>query len=277
MQIVSLENTTYSQMLSAFNRAFSDYFIPVSVGIEQFTKKLESHNFDLPLSVGAFENNKLVGFILHGVIPYIDKKIIYNLGTGVIPSARGKNLSKKMYEYILPKLESNGCEQVLLEVVTKNEAAIKSYLNSGFSISRELSCYRGIHTKRPINQDYEFEIIENIALEQVQSLWDIIPTVQNSPELVQNRQRELSQIGAFRNNELIGYVIYNSLEKSVMQLAVDKRHRRMGVASSLLTQLKAKSEITFLNIDKKQTNITDFLQQSGLKLFIEQYEMVLKF
>ncbi len=277
MQIVSLENTSYSEILSVFNRAFSDYFIPVSVGIEQFSNKLESHNIDLSLSVGAFENNELVGFILHGVLPYIDKKIIYNLGTGVIPSARGKNLTVKMYNHILPKIDNNECEQALLEVVTKNEAALKSYLNSGFTISRNLMCFRGKLKSAISNDDYQYRSLTDNNWEKMQSLWDTIPTVQNSPELVKNRQCELTQIGAFRNSELIGYVIYNSQEKSVMQLAVDKRHRRMGVASSLLSQLKEKNEITFLNIDKKQIGITDFLQHLGLKLFIEQYEMVLKF
>jgi len=275
LQLRTLPGNNYEELLNAFNLAFSDYFIPVSVGIEQFTTKLESHNIDLSLSVGAYEDNKLVGFILHGVTPYINNRIIYNLGTGVIPSARGEKLTSKMYEHILPDLIESGCEQVQLEVVTKNAAAIKSYLNSGFSISRELSCYKGIITKGSVNQEYIYKNIEKIHWDKLMSFWDTNPTIQNSPELVKNRFNELTIIGAYSNRELIGYVIYNPKEKSVMQLAVDAKYRNRGVATSLLRNLNEANSITILNIDKQQEAINQFIKRIGMAVFIEQYELTL--
>ena len=274
MKIKSLEGIGYDVILKAFNHSFSDYFIPVKVTQSQFTTKLKTHNIDLSISVGAFEGDKLVGFILHGKVPYSDRSVAYNLGTGVIPEFRGQNLTASMYEYITPHIKS--CDKVQLEVMTQNTAAINSYKNSGFTIKRDLLCFRGSPPSMVENTYCTYEELKVFDWELLQSFWTSVPTIQNSPAIVENRLKELTSFGAYMDSKLVGYIIFNSKEKSILQLAVKPDYRGMGIGRSLLAKTNHLEEITILNIDKEDANTICFLMNLGLNVFIEQYEMELE-
>lgn len=274
MNIRSLEGIGYDVILKAFNHSFSDYFIPVKVTLSQFTTKLRTHNIDLSISVGAFEGDKLVGFILHGKVPYSDRSVAYNLGTGVIPEFRGQNLTARMYEYIIPHIKS--CDKVQLEVITQNTPAINSYKKSGFEIKRNLLCFRGSTSTTAENTNCTYEELKVFDWEILQSFWTSVPTIQNSPAIVQNRPKELTSFGAYLDSKLVGYIIFNSKEKSILQLAVKPDYRGMGIGRSLLAKSNHLNEITILNIDKEDTNTISFLMNLGLNVFVEQYEMELE-
>ena len=85
MKITTLETSNIEDILSVFNSSFSDYSIPLQLNISQLKSKIEVDHVDLSLSVGAFENEKLVGFVLHGTSILNGEKVAYNGGTGVIP------------------------------------------------------------------------------------------------------------------------------------------------------------------------------------------------
>ncbi|MFN3194370.1 MAG: GNAT family N-acetyltransferase [Chlorobiota bacterium] len=273
MKIRSLEGIGYDVILKAFNHSFSDYFIPVKVTQSQFTTKLKTHNIDLSISVGAFDGDELVGFILHGKVPYSDRYVAYNLGTGVTPEARGQNLTARMYEYIIPHIK--GCQSVHLEVITQNTPAINSYKKSGFAIKRDLLCFRGVPPIKITNSNCTFEKLKNFDWQLLQSFRTSIPTIQNSPAIVQNRLNELTSFGAYLENKLVGFIIFNSKEKSILQLAVKPDYRRMDIGRSLLAKTSHLNEITILNIDKEDANTIRFLMNLGLNVYVEQYEMEL--
>lgn len=143
IQIKTLAKTSLEKITGTFNLAFSDYFVPIHLTLEQLSAKMKSDRVNLEYSVGAFEEEELIGFILHGTDIIEDKKVAYNGGTGVIPSKRGKGLTKQMYDFILPRLKEEGIDYLTLEVIFKNIQAIKSYERVGFKIARELKCYKG--------------------------------------------------------------------------------------------------------------------------------------
>jgi GNAT superfamily N-acetyltransferase len=213
MTIKSLKEIGYDVILEAFNLSFSDYFIPVSVNYSQFTTKLKSHDIDLSLSVGAFDKGKLVGFILHCTLPYLSNSVAYNLGTGVIPNARGQNLTVRMYEHIIPIISNTDCDKIQLEVITKNSPAIDSYKKSGFKINMHLLCFRGVPRTKKANSDCSYEELKKFDWEHLQSFWTSNPTIQNSPALIENRFQELTSIGAYKDEELIGYIVFNQNER----------------------------------------------------------------
>lgn len=96
MEIRNLEQVKKSEILEAFNKSFSDYFVPFKLTEEPLEKKMVTDKIDLKLSVGIFEDKKLIAFILHGFDVIDNQKIIYNRGTGVIPEKRGFGLTKNL-------------------------------------------------------------------------------------------------------------------------------------------------------------------------------------
>ena len=88
MIIRNLDNCSVENITAAFNEAFSDYFIPLQFTSETMKAKMKAENILLPYSSGAFEGDRLVGFILHGYDKINEERTIYNAGTGVIPAFR---------------------------------------------------------------------------------------------------------------------------------------------------------------------------------------------
>jgi ribosomal protein S18 acetylase RimI-like enzyme len=132
LEIKTLESTTIEQITEAFNVAFTNYFFPIKFSEAQFEEKFATEGGRLDLSVGVFENEKLVAFILHFVDLKNGEKYIYNGGTGVIEAFRGNQLTYKMYDFISPILKVAKVDKMILEVLTQNTAALKIYETQGF-------------------------------------------------------------------------------------------------------------------------------------------------
>ncbi len=278
MEIKTLEGIDELEILDAFNESFSDYFIPFKLSEEQLLHKMKADKTDLSLSVGAFEDERLTGFILHGIDEVGNEKWGYNGGTGVIPERRGFGLTKQMYHFILPILLEKGVDKLILEVISKNTQAIKSYEKSGFITQRELLCYSGKANPLKASQDFEIKKIEDFDWALMESFWDILPTWQNSKSAINEMKVFFSSLGAFKEDQLIGYVVYNPNNQRIQQIAVDKNHRRQGIASGLFSELIKEYGDTFsiINVDKSSLEMPAFLDKLGLNISIEQLEMVLE-
>lgn len=114
MELKTLSNTSTEDILSVFNLSFSDYIVPFHLSIEQLTTKIAAEKINPDISVGAFEDGRLVGFILQAEKTGSGEKIIYNGGTGVVPESRGKGLVRKMYDFIIPILKERNADTLLL-------------------------------------------------------------------------------------------------------------------------------------------------------------------
>jgi len=278
MEIKTLKGLNNNDILNVFNLSFSDYFIPFHLTQEQLTLKLLAENIDLELSVGVFEKGKLIAFILHGINNINGHKIIYNGGTGVVPNKRGQGLTKQMYHFILPILKEKGITNLFLEVISKNIQAIKSYEKSGYKTVRKLICYKGHLKTLKINNDLEIKKINNYNWNLMESFWDISPTWQNSKNTVNALKDENVSIGAYLQNQLIGYIIYNPNNKRLQQIAIDKKIRENRVASTLIHGLTVEfgNSLSIINVDKSYKPINLFFEKIGLKNFLEQIEMKLQ-
>nr|WP_298999408.1 GNAT family N-acetyltransferase [uncultured Allomuricauda sp.] len=278
MKIRNLKGVDNKEILSVFNESFSDYFVPFKLTEEKLASKMIVDKTDPGLSVGVFENKKLVAFILHGFDIVNNQKVVYNGGTGVIPKKRGSGLTKKMYQYSLPVLEKKGVDKVILEVISKNIQAIKSYKQSGFKTTRELACFKGDFTAPKTNKAIDIKELQSYPWKQMELFWDMHPTWQNSKEAVDKLKTANHSLGAYIKNQFVGYVIFNPRNKRIQQIAVSKNLRRKGIASSLMAELAKKygNTSSIINVDKKAENVMRFFDSIGFENYLEQLEMQLK-
>jgi ribosomal protein S18 acetylase RimI-like enzyme len=278
MQIKTLKGITEEVIVNTFNLSFSDYFIPFHLTLEQLSSKMKADKINLDLSVGVVEDEKLIAFILHGMDFVNGEKVIYNGGTGVIPEKRGKGLTKQMYEFILPLLKKQKIDYLLLEVISENIQAIKSYQKAGYKTQRELKCYKGqvnitnksskVEIKKTL--DYDWKIF--------QTFWDSTPTWQNSIHVLNKLQASNELIGAYIQGKLVAYLIYNPKNKRTHQIAVNKNFRQRKIASTLVDFVAQKqgSNLSIINVDKSAKSFHEFLLKIGLEESVEQIEMKLK-
>jgi len=173
----TLENIAIEELLEVFNLSFSDYIVPFYLTKEQLEDKIKSDSIKLEFSVGAFQDNQLIAFILHGYDLVDQLKIAYNAATGVIPTKRGGKLTQKMYQHVLPILQENDIDKLLLEVITTNERAIKTYKNIGFKTIRELNCYKGAINITNRKNDFEIRRLEAYNWPELQALGKFTRTI----------------------------------------------------------------------------------------------------
>jgi len=278
MEINTLKGIETKDILNVFNESFSDYFIPFQLTEKQLDSKMLADKVNLNLSVGVFENGKLIAFILNGFDKINNEKIIYNGGTGVIPKKRGSGLTKQMYHFILPVLKEKGINKLFLEVITENIQAIKSYEKSDYKIARELLCYKGEISISNINDTLEIKKLQDYNWSLMQSFWDISPTWQNSNNIVNELRNTNISLGGYIENQLVGYIIYNPNNKRLQQIAISKNFRRQKIASTLIWKLIEEhgSALSIINVDKSSKPVNTFLLKIGLEKNLEQLEMKLE-
>ncbi|MEM9866524.1 MAG: GNAT family N-acetyltransferase [Bacteroidota bacterium] len=277
MEVKTLEEIETKQLLEVFNAAFSDYFVPFQLTEAQLIAKMKADKVDLSLSVGAFDDNTLVAFVLHGFDVIDHKMQVYNAGTGVIPEKRGNGLTQKLYRFVLPLLRHKGIDSIVLEVIDKNVQAIKSYSKIGFVARRKLVCYKGDHRIQKTNQDIRIKELQYIPWAPLESFWDLQPTWQNSKHVLKAMLQDYIALGAYSKAQLTGYIIFNPLTKRIQQIAVDKDFRRMGIASTLVAEVTKKygKTLSVINVDKAFEGTNQFFNALGFENYVEQLEMVL--
>ncbi|MDQ0067904.1 GNAT family N-acetyltransferase [Chryseobacterium lathyri] len=276
MEIGNLNNISTDELLSVFNRSFSDYIVPFHLSREQLELKIIADKIDLNLSVGAFESGKLAGFILNAEKEEDGKRIAYNGGTGVVPEFRGQGLVRKMYDYILPVFRERKTDMLTLEVIEGNNPAIRAYENLGFKIVRKLLCFNGIINLEEKSINISIKEIENVQWEIFQSFWDIEPSWQSSIMVLEHIRQSCTILGAYKDEQLKGYIIYNPAVKKVYQIAVDQNSRRQGIGTKLLGtigQMNGGQAVSVNNVDDTSENTSAFLNAAGLKNWVSQFEM----
>lgn len=276
MEFNTLENCSITEITTTFNKAFSDYFIPIQLTTDQLYAKMIADKTERAISIGAFDNGELVALMLHGKDIINGETVAYNGGTGVIPEYRGNGLTKEMYKRLEQHLEHQNISKIVLEVINENIQAIKSYEKSGFQIKRELACFKG-HPKS-VKPSWNLKSIDLTAQnwKLIQSFWDIEPTWQNSINVLNTIKDTISVLGTFSDEQLVGYCIYNPNTNRIHQIAVKKEYRQRGIGTSLASSISKDSEqvISIINVDTTSRATINFFERLGLENNFNQFEMI---
>ncbi|QBZ98041.1 GNAT family N-acetyltransferase [Flavobacterium sangjuense] len=275
MQIHTLENINLEVLVETFNSAFAEYFVPIKLDVKLLTDKIKSENILLKYSVGVTMNNQLAGFILIGVDSA--SSLAYNAGTGTIPEFRGQQLTEKMYAYLIPQLDKIGIQNHTLEVICENKKTLKIYEALGYSISRTLICYKG-KISASKKSDYRIKAIDLPNETDVKQFLNQKPAYQNSLFCIKNNPEMHSAFGAFNNERLIGYIVFDKNTLRIKQFGVDQNFRNKAIGHQLFYEVQIQipeAVIVIINVDESDSETNNFLQNIGLNKFIAQYEMYL--
>jgi len=277
MEFKTLANTSIDEILSVFNHSFSDYVVPFHLTKEVLISKIAAEKLDMNISVGAFEEGRLVSFILQSEKVENGEKIIYNGGTGVVPESRGKGLVRKMYDFIIPVLKERNANTLLLEVIEGNQPAIRAYENLGFAIVRRLLCFNGSIQQGEGNAEVSIKDLNDFQWKLLCSFWDIEPSWQGSVFVLEPMPENYVTLGAYMEEKLVGYIVYSPAVKKIYQFAVDKNYRNRGIGTTLFNAIKEKNggqTIALNNVDDSSENTSQFLSETvGLNNWLSQFEM----
>lgn len=280
-QYKTLENTSIEVLHDAFVDAFSDYQVKMDIPMWKFKAMLQRRGYTPSISVGAFNGEILVGFVFNGLREWNGKSTVYDLGTGVRSEYRKQGVTSNILSYLKNLLKEKGIEQFLLEVLQTNTTAFQLYQKQGFEVVREFSCF---HMDKNLYQPrvaYKAEFIDRIGdaeWKHISGFWDYMPSWQNSAASV-NALPEAFRYSVVRSEGIIaGYGIIDKRTGDIAQLAVDKRFRRRGIASSIISSLMDNTEemkLAVLNVDGRDEGMKSFLLDAGFVNTVDQYEMLL--
>lgn len=143
MDIRDLSTTPLTVVVDSLLRAFEGYFVPMPKELAVWEQRFARSGASWSRSYGAFHDGELVAFIIHAMGDADGRRTAFNTGTGVVPEHRGKRLVDALYAHALIDLRRDGVEQCALEVITKNEPAVRVYERIGFHRAHTWKCFQG--------------------------------------------------------------------------------------------------------------------------------------
>jgi Acetyltransferases len=278
--IQSLEHLNANQLYAAFSEAFKDYDIQLTQ--PELEVMISRRGFVPELSFGAFAGDRLVSFTLNGIGLFNGVKTAYDTGTGTIESFRGQGLASRIFQYSVPKLKKAGVQQYLLEVLQHNIGAVSVYRKQGFQVTREFNFFveqaGNVHSEKcELPAGYSIQSVDLSLKRQMMGCQDFMPSWQNSFESVERRLPDFRMWGAFVNEELAGYCIFEPNSGDITQIAVAPSHRNRGLASCLLreaAQSNLHKNLKLINTDVACENISHWAESIGLTQQGRQFEML---
>lgn len=277
----TLENISIENLHSTFLEAFSDYQVKMDLPLLKLQQMLQGRGYVATASIGAFNNNILIGFLLNGIRQWEGKLTAYDTGTGVIETYRNKGITTNMFINAKELLEKMEVEQYLLEVIQSNASAVYLYKKQGFQISREFECFNLDKNKYTFKPEYKVQSVDRIDENEWKELikfWDFKPSWQNSIDAINALSDNFLYSIVREDNTIVGYGIIDKNTGSIPQIAVDKNYRGRGIGRNIFANLlkgTKSSNISVLNVDSTCHSMKHFLLNVGFEESVKQYEMIL--
>ncbi|MFN8674214.1 MAG: GNAT family N-acetyltransferase [Candidatus Sericytochromatia bacterium] len=281
MDVKTLNNLDIKIVYETFKKAFSDYEIKKELSFEEFYEMLKTRSFNPFYSIGYFDNDKLVSFINMGYREEANKKLFYNISTGVIPKYRRKGLSDSLIKILINNLKEKNLDYFSLEVLENNKPAIELYKKNNFKISRVLKSFKiekKLLKETKINFEYKKTPEIYLSIKNYMDYMTFKPSWQNDRSSIINNMENYNFIFLYDNNNLFAYGIIHKIYGGILQIGVLEEYKNKGIELELIFLLKECTEsntINFINIEKDDY-LTYKLNEIGFVNYINQYEMLLE-
>lgn len=271
MKVKNLSQTPFDEILACFLAAFENYYVKMPTDPDYYRERWKAAKVNWELSYGMFDNEKLVGFIIHGIDTRKGFLTAYNTGTGVLPDYRGRKVTKSIYDFALQDLRAKGIQKTTLEVITENEKAIRAYQGMGFEICATYHCFGG--TIQVENRE-DFEVVERDVREvegaglpnQEYYSWDFMP------ETIREGKYRFFQV--VYNQQPESFFVLHPDSHIVAQFDLLQRHEQGW--DRLFAAIKKQSpEVRIINVDERIGEKLEQIRKMGLSGTVDQYEMEL--
>ena len=232
-----ISTVDFSAFTDAFNRAYSDYFVPIKMNTSSFKALMTRDDIRPDVSVTALDAGRIVGTGLLGVRGTQG----WIGGMGVIPQYRGQGIGRQMMCYLLEQAKAQGITEVSLEVIEKNTPARSLYDSLGFSPVRYLLLAE--RSPHPIESDMpEYKI-------ETRSPYELLDYYENFHRVPNCWQRgfpslyaladQISGWAVVENERIRGYVLgtIDFLNIHLVDFATDNQPDQDVVALALLSKI----------------------------------------
>ncbi len=278
MQIRFLKDESIEKLHQAFTEAFADYLVDLPMPYDRFTEMIKARDLNPEYSIGAYDGDKLVSFIINGYRETIGKKMCYDGGSGTIPEYRKQGLSSQLLRKLIEELPKYHIDKYLLEVVEDNTTAINIYKKHGFNIVRKLYCLKAKKEsfKNPAQHTYiintDSALYENLSFKHYHTF---APTWQNTKQAILNIRDNNNFVFIMNEENIVGYGVIHKDRGEIHQIGVHKDLRRKGIGTVIINELAKvtnSEELIILNLDNRSGE-KEFFEKIGFEKYVNQFEM----
>lgn len=270
MEVKNLSNIPFEDIMACFLAAFEGYFVQMPTEKAYYQRRWKAAKVDFDQSYGMFDKGRLVGFIINAIDKRNGILTAFNTGTGVIPEYRGKRIVKSIYAHAIGELRQQGVEKSTLEVITKNDIAIRSYKSIGFSIYKHYKCFKGSIVSSAVHPE-----LREIAIEKTD--WSGLP---NQHRYSWDNQKESIKRGTYRFFQVLHkkkpesfFVINNDGDYLAQFDLLNDDDNGWERLFSGISQISDTIKIN--NVDGRLEKKLNYLGKIGLENTVDQYEMEL--
>ncbi len=270
--IKNLKHTELAEIVDCLVASFADYFVQMPADVAYWENRFAGARVNFELSYGAFDGDRLVGFIMQGIDSRAGELIAFNTGTGVLPAYRGQQLVDQLYAFALPELKAAGVKKCALEVIQQNERAIRVYERIGFTKNRSYKCFKGELKPLPeevVLQETPFETIEkNHNPHHPLNSWDNC----NSAVKASNGIYKTYLVTDCTYNS-IGFFVIHPFSGYLAQLEVNQPLERANWKKLFAGIRKISKTLKINNVDHRRVELLTILPELGLENHVNQFEM----
>jgi ribosomal protein S18 acetylase RimI-like enzyme len=281
LKIELLRNIPAEQVHKTFVDAFSDYEVPIQMPLDKFIEMMKTRDLNPDFSVGCFDGDLLVGFILTGYREINVQKICYDGGTGVIKAYQRKGIGEMLLKEQLLILHKKQVTRFVLEVLENNTPAVKLYEKHGFVKTRKLACFEINKTElRPV-PDRGFGITVTNPSTQIQNeeVYRLYPPAwQNENQSVLNVSENYTCVSLSCSGKMLCYGFIHKNKGDIPQIGVLEEWKHWGLEAHLIAELAKHTEsekIIVLNVEYNNY-LGETLRKLGFRNSVNQWEMVLE-
>lgn len=269
----SLVGVSMDEIVDAFQDAFSSYAVPVHMTKPKLEMMMRTRSVRLDCSFRLFGGDRLVGFVLNGSRVCDQLLTAYDSGTGVRAGYQNKGHGAALLVHTTTELRELGYRRYLLEVLTDNEPAISLYQRHGFSILRELCCYRLTRSEVDgSDQDVTASAVDGDWSRRLSHVQTYRPSWQNNADSVRAISDSCRILQAKQGGKTVAYGILEPSSGTLMQIGwtnYESAKAIIGKAAEVATS----DELKVLNVPTTSTETNQVLTACGFRRFVSQYEM----